>query len=300
MSPLEATRKCMGQITGALIGTTLVIIAVFLPMAFFGGSTGVIYRQFSVTIMSAIALSTLVALILTPAMCASLLKPPSKTPSRFFYPAWFNRHFKSAQTRYLAITRLLRRALLSLAVLAAVGLSIVMLFKVIPSSFLPTEDQGVLMAMITLPEGSTTDQTLSVVNMLEDHLLEAESEAIDSVFSSVGFSFSGSGQNVGILFARMTDLAERSGRADLSAAAVLQRTNHYFRTHNRLGQVFMLQPPAIPGMGHTGGSVCIYWIRANNAKAHYCKPAKIGAMANQDGRVPVCATFQDQTRRQCD
>lgn len=298
LSPLAATRKCMGQITGALIGTTLVVIAVFLPMAFFGGSTGVIYRQFSVTIMSAIALSTLVALILTPAMCASFLKPPSKTPSRFFYPAWFNRHFKSAQNRYLAITKaFLRRALLSLAVLAAVGLGIVVLFKSIPSSFLPTEDQGMLMAMITLPEGSTTDQTLSVVNMIEEHLLETESEAIISVFASVGFSFGGSGQNVAMLFARMTDLAERSGRPDLSAGAVMQRANHYFRTHNRLGQVFMLQPPAIPGMGNTGGFSMYLLDQANNGQNALLQASKnLVAMAEQDGRVTSLRGTQDQTK----
>lgn len=298
LSPLDATRKCMGQITGALIGTTLVVIAVFLPMAFFGGSTGVIYRQFSITIMSAIALSTLVALILTPAMCASFLKPPSQTPSRFFYPAWFNRHFKVAQSRYLAITdTLLRRALLSLAVLAAIGLSIVLLFKVMPSSFLPTEDQGVLMAMITLPEGSTTDQTLSVVNMIEEHLLETESDAITSVFASVGFSFGGSGQNVAMLFARMKDLAERSGRPELSAAAVMQRANHYFMTHNRLGQVFMLQPPAIPGMGNTGGFSMYLLDQANNGQNALLQASKnLVAMANQDGRVTSLRGTQDQTK----
>ena len=172
----------MGQITGALIGTTLVIITVFLPMAFFGGSTGVIYQQFSITIMSAIALSTMVALILTPAMCASFLKPSSNKPSRFFYPSWFDRHFSSLQNRYLAITNaFLHRALLSLVFLAVIGLGIVMLFKVIPSSFLPKEDQGLLMTMVTLPESSTTDQTSSTERILRAGIVHGTSLGLKQI-----------------------------------------------------------------------------------------------------------------------
>lgn len=298
MGPVEATRKCMRQITGALIGTTLVIIAVFLPMAFFGGSTGVIYRQFSITIMSAIALSTLVAIILTPSMCASFLKPSSDKPGRFFYPSWFDRHFSSIQNRYLTITNVfLRRALFSLVFLAVIGLGIVMLFRVIPSSFIPAEDQGLLMTMITLPEGSTTNQTLSVVNMVEDYLLNSESEAIDSVFASMGMSHGASGQNLVTVFARLKDFSERSGRADLSASAVAERASSYFRKHNRLGQVFVVQPPAILGMGDTAGFSMYLLDQANNGQEALMEASKnLVSIANKDGRVTSLRGTEDQTK----
>ena len=298
MGPVEATRKCMEQITGALIGTTLVIIAVFLPMAFFGGSTGVIYRQFSITIMSAIALSTLVAIILTPSMCASFLKPSGDKPSRFFYPSWFDRHFSSIQNRYLTITNVfLRRALLSLVFLAVAGVGIVMLFIILPSSYLPKEDQGVLMTTVTLPESSTADQTLSVVNMIEDYLLTNESEAVSAVFASVGFSFGGSGQNVAMVFARMKGFSERSGQADLAASAVLQRANAHFRKHNRLGQVFVLQPPAISGMGDTAGFSMYLLDQANNGQEALFEASKnLVLIANKDARVTSLRGTEEQTK----
>lgn len=298
LSALQATRRCMKQISSALIGTSLVIITVFLPMAFFGGSTGVIYRQFSVTIISAMALSTLVALILTPAMCASFLKPAATERSRFFYPAWFNRHFARLQQVYLSTTsKLLNRALLSLLFLAAVGLAIVMLFKVIPSSFLPQEDKGVLMTIVNLPEGSTNDQTLSVVRQIESYLLTEESEAVESVFASLGFSFGGSAQNKAMVFAKLKEFSERAGREELSAAAVVQRANGHFFQTNRMGQVFMLQPPAIRGMGNTGG-FSFYLLDQANHGQQALREASLNMvqLASQDGRVTSIRGTEDQTK----
>ncbi|MEI4471276.1 efflux RND transporter permease subunit [Frigidibacter sp. MR17.24] len=251
LGPVEATEKSMGQITSALVGIGLVLSAVFLPMAFFSGSTGIIYRQFSVTIISAMTLSVLVALILTPALCATLLKPrhgPGPAPAR-----WFNRNFDRFTRGYVgANRRILRRPVLGLVALAAIVGIVVVSFGRIPSSFLPQEDQGVLMVQIQLPEGATTTQTDSVVKKVEDYLLDKEGDAVQSTFAALGFGFGGTSQSNAMVFAKLKDFDLRAGDDSLSASAVAARANAAFRS-NRLGRVFFLQPPAISGMGNSSG-----------------------------------------------
>lgn len=298
LSAVAATRKSMRQITGALVGTTLVIITVFLPMAFFGGSTGVIYRQFSVTIIAAMALSTLVALILTPAMCAAMLKKRKATEADFFYPRWFNRNFAKIQNAYLSVTeRFLKRALLALVALAGAVVLIVVLFKTIPTSFLPSEDQGMLMTMVSLPEGSTGDQTRSVVELVENYLLTEESEAVQSVFASMNFSFGGSGQNRAMLFIRLKEFAVRSGNDSLSAASVVERANKHLFANNRQGRVFVLQPPAIQGMGNTSGFSMYLLDQGNHGQEALIAASKqLLSLSEADGRVTGLRGMEDQTK----
>ncbi|RWR12282.1 multidrug efflux RND transporter permease subunit [Paenirhodobacter populi] len=253
LPPREATEKSMGQITPALVGIGLVLSAVFLPMAFMSGSTGIIYRQFSVTIVSAMVLSVLVALILTPALCATLLRPRREgggiAPAR-----WFNRNFERMTQGYLHTNqRILKRPFAALVALACIGVLVGVLFTRISSSFLPQEDQGVLMTMINLPEGSTSRQTLDVVKKVEDYLLDDESGAVQTTFATLGFGFSGNAQNSAMVFVKLRDFDLRSGDATLSASAVVQRANQHFMQTNRVGTVMVLQPPAIQGMGTTSG-----------------------------------------------
>ena len=253
LGPVEATEKSMDQITSALVGIGLVLSAVFLPMAFMSGSTGIIYRQFSVTIVSAMALSVFVALILTPALCATLLRP-RKEDSGIAPARWFNRNFDRMTNGYLgANRRILKRPFAALVALAAVGGLVWVLFTQISSSFLPAEDQGVLMTIIRLPDGSTTAQTLDVVEKIENYLLDEESEGVQSTFASLGFSFSGSAQNTAMVFVKLKDFDERKGKDELSASAIAMRANMHFMQTNRQGSVIFAQPPAISGMGSTSG-----------------------------------------------
>lgn len=250
LEPMPATERSMGQITGALIGIALVLSAVFLPMAFFGGSTGVIYRQFSVTIITAMVLSAIVALVLTPALCASILK---RTHGEGIAPArWFNRNFDRFNRGYeRTVGRILRKPIIMLLVLVGIGVGAWQIYERLSSSFLPTEDQGMLMTMVQLTEGSTTQQTLSVVEEIEDYLLNEETETVDSVFAALGFGFGGSGQNNAMLFIKLHDFDDRTA-ADAAASALATRANMRFGAH-RAGQIFFMQPPAIPGMGNTNG-----------------------------------------------
>mgnify|MGYP003884982797 FL=1 len=253
LGPVEATEKSMDQITSALVGIGLVLSAVFLPMAFMSGSTGIIYRQFSVTIVSAMALSVFVALILTPALCATLLRP-RKEDSGIAPARWFNRNFDRMTNGYLgANRRILKRPFAALVALAAVGGLVWVLFTQISSSFLPAEDQGVLMTIVRLPDGSTTAQTLDVVEKIENYLLDEESEGVQSTFASLGFSFSGSAQNTAMVFVKLKDFDERKGKDELSASAIAMRANMHFMQTNRQGSVIFAQPPAISGMGSTSG-----------------------------------------------
>jgi len=248
----EATRRSMAQITGALLGIALVLSAVLVPMAFFGGSTGVIYRQFSITIVSAMALSVLVALTLTPALCASLLKASDMSQHGAGGPlAWFERGFNAVSVRYQAlIGRLIlqvRRGML--VYIALVGVMVV-LFVTLPTSFLPQEDQGVLMAMIQLPSGATQQRTLAVQTRLEQILL-ADAKAIDTVMSISGRSFGGSGQNAGMTFVRLRSWNDRKS-ASLSVAATGQRAQRAV-TDIRDAAIFVQPPPQILGLGTSGG-----------------------------------------------
>jgi multidrug efflux pump len=254
LSPKEATRKSMSQITGALVGIGLVLSAVFIPMAFFGGSTGVIYRQFSITIVSSMALSVLVALILTPALCATLLKPVDKEHDRhnkgFF--GWFNRTFDRNADRYQnTVSLILRRK--SGSAIVYLGIVVVMgfLFVRMPTSFLPEEDQGILFVSAMLPPGSTQASTLEVIKKVEKHFIEDEKANVDSVFAVTGFSFAGNGQNTAMVFVQLKDWTQRQ-RPEQKVAAVAGRAMGAF-SQIKEAMVFAFAPPAIMDLGNASG-----------------------------------------------
>ena len=254
LPPREATRKSMGQITGALIGIALVLSAVFLPMAFFGGSTGVIYRQFSVTIVSAMLLSVVVALILTPALCATLLKPidADHHAARGGFFGWFNRVFDRASDGYRSgVAGMLKRRRRFLLVYAALVAGLAVLFIRMPTAFLPEEDQGFLLTQIVLPAGATRERTLAVIEQVERHFLQDESEAVQQMIAVAGFSFAGSGQNMGLAFVRLKDWSLRD-RPELRVDAVAQRAMRAF-SQIRDAQVFAFAPPAVIELGTANG-----------------------------------------------
>lgn len=250
LDPVRATEVGMRQITGALIGIAVVLSAVFLPMAFMAGSTGVVYRQFSVTIITAMMLSLAAALILTPAQTASMLRP-HHGPPRFAPARWFNSGFDRATDWYTrVVARTVRHPMLVLLVLALISAGVWQLFTRMNSTFLPTEDQGVLMAQINLSEGSTTQQTLAVVEEIESYLLNEE-PAVASTFGALGFGFSGTGQGRATLFVRLKDFDERPD-PELSASALVQRATQRFANH-RAGRINFVQPPPIQGLGNSAG-----------------------------------------------
>ena len=254
LSPLEATRKSMGQITGALVGIALVLAAVFIPMAFFGGSTGVIYRQFSITMASSMLLSVAVALILSPALCATLLKPIEKgshgATTGFF--GQFNRFFDHGSSLYRRIVGgMLKgtgRWLAAYAVMIALG---AFLLLRLPTSFLPDEDQGILFAQIILPAGATQERTLAVLREVERHFLQDEKEAVQALFTVAGFSFSGSGQNAGIAFVRLKDWKERPGSRNSVQAVAGRAMGAFSKLRDAL--VFAFAPPAVLELGVANG-----------------------------------------------
>jgi multidrug efflux pump len=251
LSAREATEKSMGEITGALVGIALVLTAVFIPMAFFSGSVGVIYRQFSVTIASAMLLSVLVAIILTPALCALLLRPSHDGAlTRWF--GWFNRGFERLTNRYVgSVGAIVRRPLRVLMVFALLLGGAYALYSRLPTSFLPEEDQGVLMTQVTLPAGANAARTQAVIDLVQNYYLEQEKDAVQSVFMTLGFGLSGSGENAAMGFVRLKDFDERTN-SRLSASAVAQRASAYFR-HIRDAEIFVLSPPAIQGLGQSSG-----------------------------------------------
>jgi multidrug efflux pump len=254
LGPREATRKSMGQITGALIAIALVLSAVFVPMAFFGGSTGVIYRQFSVTIVSAMALSLFVALVLTPALCATLLKPlPEDRIERHgWFFTWFNHTFESGRNRYLdAVRGLLGRRRSSMLVYVVIVALMVVLFLRMPTGFLPEEDQGGLFTPIVLPAGAMQSRTLEVAKKVEHFYLEDEKENIHSLFIVAGFSFAGQGQNAGQAFVNLKDWDERPG-AEHSAQSIVGRAMRTF-SQIRDARVFALLPSPIRELGNATG-----------------------------------------------
>src|SRR3989344_6009116 len=254
LSPKEATRKSMDEITGALIGVALVLAAVFVPMAFFGGSQGVISRQFSITLVSAMSLSILVALVLTPALCATLLKPVGKeheASKRGFF-GWFNRNFDHASHRYQGQVRgILGKGGRWMAVYGAILLVMALLFLRLPSAFLPEEDQGTIYTLVQLPPGATEERTQAVLKQVADHYLKDEAESVEAVFTVSGFSFAGAGQNAGIAFVRMKDFEERKA-ADRKVQAVAQRAMGKF-SQIRDAMVFAVVPPAVPELGNASG-----------------------------------------------
>jgi multidrug efflux pump len=254
LSPREATRKAMGQITGALVGVALVLSAVFVPVAFSGGSVGAIYRQFSLTIVSAMVLSVLVALILTPALCATILKPipQGHHEERKGFFGWFNRTFEKSRDKYhVGVHHVIRRSgrwlVIYLAVIVAVGF----LFVRLPKSFLPDEDQGLMFVIVQTPTGSTQETTARTLKDISDYLLTDEKSLVESVFTVNGFSFAGRGQNSGLVFVRLKDYAQRQ-HANEKVQAVIGRMFGHFASY-KTATIIPFNPPSIPELGTASG-----------------------------------------------
>ncbi|MEN2473461.1 efflux RND transporter permease subunit [Burkholderia sp. GS2Y] len=254
LSPKEATKKAMGQITGALVGVALVLSAVFVPVAFSGGSVGAIYRQFSLTIVSAMVLSVLVALILTPALCATILKPISQghhEEKKGFF-GWFNRTFNNSRDKYhVGVHHVIKRSgrwlIIYLVVIVAVGL----LFVRLPKSFLPDEDQGLLFVIVQTPSGSTQETTAKTLANISDYLLKDEKEIVESVFTVAGFSFAGRGQNSGLVFVRLKDYSQRQHANQKVQALIGRMFGRYAGYKDAL--VIPFNPPSIPELGTAAG-----------------------------------------------
>jgi multidrug efflux pump len=258
LSPRDATIKSMDQITSALWGIATVLTAVFLPMAFFGGSTGVIYRQFSITIISAMVLSVLVAMILTPALCATLLKPVEKGHHfgetvlfRWFF-RWFNKLFDRSRALYERIVggsfgKPVRYLVLYAALVAAMAF----FFLRLPTAFLPDEDQGFIICQVQLPAGATQERTIQVIRQMEKHFLEQETNTVEAIITVSGFSFAGRGQNMGLAFVKLKDWHERE-TPDLKAPAVAGRAMKAF-SQIRDGLAFAFSPPAVVELGQANG-----------------------------------------------
>ena len=254
LSPIEATRKSMGQISGALVGIAMVLSAVFVPMAFFGGSTGVIYRQFSITIVSAMVLSVIVAMIFTPALCATMLKqvPKGHAMATTGFFGWFNRNFDRGNRKYQGIVgSIINKSGISLVVYALIVAVMAFVFLRLPTSFLPEEDQGVLFTQIQLPTGATQERTLKTIEKVEQHFMNNEKESVASVFAVAGFSFAGNGQNTGIAFVRMKDWSERKGK-DHAVSAIAGRAMGAF-SQIKDAMVFAFAPPAVLELGNASG-----------------------------------------------
>ncbi|HEX2604624.1 MAG TPA: efflux RND transporter permease subunit [Oxalicibacterium sp.] len=251
LSPRDATRKAMGQITGALIGITLVLIAVFIPMAFFGGAVGAIYRQFSLSMVSSMVFSVLMAFTLTPALCATILKPVEAGhhhEKRGFF-GWFNRGFHRTANSYQSlIGRMLTKAGRYMIIYAVIVACVGLLYVRLPASFLPNEDQGYIVTNVQLPPGASTGRTLEVLKTIENYYLKQP--AVEHVVSIAGFSFSGNGQNAGLVFTPLKDWSERS--ADQSADAVAGQAFGAF-SQIKDAIVFPLNPPPIPELGNATG-----------------------------------------------
>jgi multidrug efflux pump len=267
LSPVEATRRSMDQITGALIGIATVLSAVFIPMAFLAGSTGVIYRQFSITIVSAMILSVIIAIVLTPALCATLLKPVEKGAhhSEWGFFRWFNRHFESGNKRYQGIVarmiaKPVRYMLIYLLLASVMGL----LFIRLPTAFLPDEDQGYLFVLVQTPVGATLDRTLSALDKVKDFFLKKEQGAVKSIFTVAGFSFSGSGQNAGIGFVLLKDWDQRQGNGNTVPALQM-------RAYGALAQIkdamaFAFAPPPVTELGNSAGFD--FLLKDDNGQGH--------------------------------
>lgn len=250
----DATLQSMGEISKVVIGIALILSAVFVPMAFFGGSTGVIYRQFSITLITSMVLSAIVALIFTPALCVTLLKRQKnhgEEKKGFF--GWFNRTFDKVSRSYEGIIgqSVNVKWLYALGYAAIIGLMAV-IFMRIPGSFLPEEDQGIMITLVQLPAGSSLNDTQAVLEKVSNYYDTQEPDNVASVFTVAGFSFAGQGQNMGLAFVRLSDWADRSGKEN-SAQAVADRAMGYFFTQLNEAQVYAVVPPAITELGNASG-----------------------------------------------
>ena len=251
VSALEATRRSMQQITGALIGITTVLAVVFIPMAFMGGSVGVIYQQFSLTIVSAMVLSVFVALTITPVLCATLLKPASETPKSAFFNG-FNRFFDATLFRYtVSVKKVLIRPIRFVFIYLALLGSCVYLFSALPSSFLPNEDQGSMMVMVQLPNGSTLRETAVVMEDVQHYFQQQETDTVDTTFTISGFNFAGRGQNAAMAFIGLKDWSERTA-AGTDVDSIIARAMAHFSSYKKAA-VFAFNTPPIRELGQATG-----------------------------------------------
>ena len=252
LPPKEATRKAMSQIYGAIIGVTVVLISVFVPLAFFSGSVGNIYRQFAAVMVSAIGLSAFMALSLTPALCATLLKPVEAghhLEKRGFF-GWFNRGFKRTAKGYEGwVVGILKRAGRFMLVYLVIGAAVALLFTRLPTSFLPNEDQGYIIANVQLPPGATQERTLAVMKQAEGFFLKQPE--VQSMVSVLGFSFSGTGQNAALAFVPLKDWSERDGAAHSAKALAARGFGALMGVRDAF--IFALSPPPIPELGNATG-----------------------------------------------
>ncbi len=253
LTPLESARKSMDQLGGAIVGTSLVIMAVFVPMAFFGGSTGAIYRQFSLTIVGTMGLALFTALSFTPALCATLLKqaPKGYTLTQAGFLGWFNRLFQRMGDKYeRQVTHVVKRRVIVLGVYALAVAMVVLFFRVIPTGFLPEEDQGILMVSIQLPPGATQERTLAVLEQVENYFLEEEKGGVQSMFGVVGFSYAGTSQNNAFGFISLKPWDERDGSS--SARAIADRAmRNLGKIHD--ATVYTIVPPAVTELSTSSG-----------------------------------------------
>ena len=250
LSPREATRVAMGEITGAIIAISLVLLAVFIPMAFFGGSTGAIYRQFAVTLVVTMAFSAFLALSLTPALCASLLKHDAGSLEQRGLHGWFNRFFDRMTTRYVGgVNYTVRRLVRSLAIYAVIVAIAAWTYVKLPGSFLPSEDQGYLITAIQLPPGATKERSQEVLESVEQFFLKQPQ--VDKVIGVLGFSFFGRGQNMAISFVRLKDWDDRPGKENTAQELVNRANMTFFRMKQAM--LFAINPPPIPELASAGG-----------------------------------------------
>ncbi len=287
LSPREATRKSMDQITGALVAIALVLGAVFVPMAFFGGSIGVIYRQFSITLVSAMGLSVLVALILTPALCATILKPLPKSghvEHKGFFK-WFNKKFDQGRDRHeRGLAAMLARPRRSMLVYLGIVVMLGVLFTRIPTSFLPAEDPGFAYGQVQTPPGASKERTWAVLDAAQQYLSEQEKDAVEGVLTVNGFNFAGPGQNSGLLFIKLRDWDERK-KSELSVAAVLARANKFFASIKD-ANVIAIPPPAVLELGNTAGFDLMLQNRGGlSHEAFLAARNQLLGMAAQDPRL---------------
>jgi len=294
LSARDATRKSMDQISGALIGIGAVLCAAFLPMAFFGNSSGVIYRQFSVTIATSVTLSVFVALTFSPALCAALLRPNKngRLHTQRGLLGCFNRVFNRTADRYATlVARTLKRSLWLLLVYGGIVAAVIFMYRDLPTSFLPDEDKGVLMVMAQLPTGSTTEQSLDVLKKIEHELLVNMSDSVDSMFGTTGFSFSGSGQNQVICFASLKDWSERKGHGQ-SVKELQGRAMQAF-SKIREAEIFALVPAPIQELSNTNGFD--FRLVDNGGRGHDALTAAQKQLIELGNRNPVLQSIRSGT-----
>jgi len=282
LSPRQATEKSMKEITGALIGIAMVLSAVFLPMTFFSGSTGVIYRQFSITIVSSMVLSVLVALTLTPALCATLLKPHDHDSGSKGFFGWFNRSYENVQARYQkGVGHVVNRSVRYLLLYGVLLIGCAVLYMRLPTGFLPTEDQGYIMVQYQLAPGATENRTNDVRRQVQQYFATQEKDNVNVSMLVNGFSFAGSGQNAGIGFIALKNWSERKGREN-SADAIAGRAMRSL-SGIRDAQIFVLTPPPVSGLGQSNDFTFELQARGATSRDDLLKMRdQLIAEANQD------------------